>query len=71
MGYTAPKIAQQCGCSASLIYRRLHAEGFKQADRYTNISDQELDAVVNGLHKNHPNSGVVVIGVTITYKKTS
>lgn len=58
--FTAPQMAEKFGCSEPLIYKRLQEAGLKLRDRYSNISDADLDAKVSGLQSKFPNAGSVV-----------
>ncbi|MGH0126091.1 UNVERIFIED_CONTAM: hypothetical protein FKN15_037272 [Acipenser sinensis] len=56
-GYTGKRIAEHLGCSVSYIYKRLKAEGLSPRDKYSNITDNELDTEVKSLHSQYPNAG--------------
>jgi predicted transcriptional regulator len=56
-GFTAKKIAQQLGCSASFVYKRLASDGVPMRQKFSNITDQELEARVAAIHEKHPNAG--------------
>lgn len=60
-GFSAKQIATRFGCSASVIYKICYQRGLKFRNRYSNINDEELRAVISELHKQHPNSGNEVI----------
>lgn len=53
-------MAEKFGCSIPLIYKRLQEAGLKLRDRYSNISDADLDSKVSGLQSKFPNAGSVV-----------
>lgn len=44
----------------SYIYKRLKAEGLSPRDKYSNITDNELDTEVKSLHSQYPNAGAEV-----------
>ncbi|MEQ2211131.1 hypothetical protein XENOCAPTIV_027701 [Xenoophorus captivus] len=46
---------------------RLRETGLRNADLYSSLSDEELDRMVNEVHRNHPNSGVVRNSVPLKY----
>lgn len=52
-------MAEKFGCSIPLIYKRLQEAGLKLRDRYSNISDADLDSKVSGLQSKFPNAGSV------------
>ncbi|KAK6467583.1 hypothetical protein HHUSO_G35136 [Huso huso] len=56
-GYTGKRIAEHLGCSVSYIYKRLKAEGLSPRDKYSNITDSELDTEVKSLHSQYRNAG--------------
>lgn len=60
LNLTATQMAEKFGCSVPLIYKRLHETGLKLRDRYSNISDTELDSKVSLLQTKFPNAGSVV-----------
>ena len=55
-GYTWQDIAQCLQVSRSTLWRRLH-EGNLRFDRYTDISDHDLDRIVTTIQDEHPNFG--------------
>ncbi len=56
--FTWTKIAEILGISRSTLYRRLEQEGIDHHElHYTNISDYELDRVVESIKQAHPNAG--------------
>ena len=55
-GYTWQDIAQYLQVSRSTLWRRLH-EGNLRFDRYTDISDHDLDRIVTTIQDEHPNFG--------------
>lgn len=61
LNFTAPQMAEKFGCSIPLIYKRLQEAGLKLRDRYSNISDADLDSKVSGLQSKFPNAGSVMM----------
>lgn len=61
MNYTAPQMATHFGCSAQLIYKRLYEVGLKLRERYTTVTNTELDEKVQALQTRFPNAGSVHI----------
>ncbi len=59
-GLTAVEIAQQLGCSASFVYKRLANEGLGSYKRFSTLADASLDEKVSDVLKNHSNAGVEV-----------
>lgn len=62
-GLKAVDIANQLGCSASLIYKRLADENLGVYRQYSIIEDVALDEKVKEIHENHRNAGVEVMFV--------
>ena len=60
LNLTLVKIAAILGVSRYTIYRRLHEEG-RFYDRYTDISDQDLDRTIAMLKVEHPQDGEVMM----------
>ena len=59
-GLTAAAMAESLGCSVSYIYGRLYNMGLKMRDRYSNVTDADLNQHVSELHTQFPNCGVEV-----------
>ena len=55
-GFTAKQIAQ-LGCSPSLIYKQLTAFGIAMRQKFDDISDQQLENEVKGIHDRHRHAG--------------
>ena len=60
-GFTAKQMAQQLGCSPSLIYKQLTAFGIAMRQKFDNISEEQLGNEVQGIHERHTNAGNEVI----------
>lgn len=56
-GFTAKEMAQNFGCSQSLIYTKLQTFGLQQRKKYSSISHDELLEVVSRIHKDFPAAG--------------
>ena len=55
-GYTWNEIAGSLQVSRTTLWRRLK-EANMEVQRYSDISDDELDSIVSQLQRNHPNCG--------------
>lgn len=53
-GFTAKEMAQNFGCSQSLIYTKLQTFGLQQIKKYSSRSHDELLEVVSRIHKDFP-----------------
>ena len=63
MRFTWTKIAEIVGISRSTLYRRLEEEGVDLTSTYSDISNSELDRMVESIKQTHPNDGErLVIG---------
>ena len=51
------QIADILGISRSTFYQRLDEEGICRLTSYTEIADTDLDRVIEGLKRSHPNDG--------------
>ena len=51
------KVAQILEISRSTLYRRLEQEGISQSTTYTDMSDVDLDQVIESIKQTHPNDG--------------
>lgn len=60
LGYTVIKMAEHVKCSPQLVYKRLYEKGLHQRDKYTILSNEELETAVKDLHQNYANAGSVV-----------
>lgn len=56
-GFTAKEMAQNFGCSQSLIYTKLQTFELQQRKKYSSISHDELLEVVSRIHKDFPAAG--------------
>ena len=54
------KIASILNISRFTLYRRLEEAGISQKD-YTELSDQQLDEVIQLIKRDHPNDGEVLL----------
>ena len=61
-GFTAKAMAKYFGCSASYVHRytRLHNMGLRMRERYSNVSDPDLNQHVAELQNQFPNCGTEV-----------
>lgn len=59
-GYSAKRMAQHFKCSVAAVYKLLYQHGMKMRQRYTNMSEEDLTAIITNLSKQHPNSGTEV-----------
>ena len=60
LGYKITQIASRLGVSRPTVYKLLEAQGINYKDRYSSISESELDDQLVGLKVNHPNVGEVM-----------
>ena len=60
LGFTWTTIAEMLGVSRSTLYRRLE-ESNLSLQGYSNISNSQLDSLVNEIKHNHPNDGEVLL----------
>ncbi|XP_071852282.1 uncharacterized protein [Apostichopus japonicus] len=60
-GYSAKRMAQHFKCSVAAVYKLLYQHGMKMRQRYTNMSEEDLTAIITNLSKQHPNSGTEMI----------
>ncbi|XP_076866562.1 uncharacterized protein LOC143517696 [Brachyhypopomus gauderio] len=56
-GFRAKAMARLLGCSSSFIYRKLRSLGISIRQRFTPISDNDLEQHVRMLHQQHPRAG--------------
>ena len=59
-GYTWEEVASVLGVSRSTVWRRLQDSNL-HIDKYTDISDSQLDNVVSQVQQQHPNVGQVML----------
>ena len=59
--FTCPSIAALLGVSLRTIRRRMEEFGIAIRDRYSRISDSELDEEVEGIKRQYPNAGIKMI----------
>ena len=55
------KIAVILGVSRSTLYRRLEGEGISRESFYSDISDNQLDKVIEEIKETHANDGEVLM----------
>ena len=55
-GYTWNEIAGSLQVSRTTLWRRLNEAGY-EVEKFTDISDDELDSILRELQRNHPNCG--------------
>jgi len=56
-GFTGVKIAKQCGCSPSLVYKKLASNSLHMRTKYSNVDDTILDAAVTSVHEKNRSAG--------------
>lgn len=57
MNFSCPHIASLIGVSLSTIRRRMSAYNLSVSNSYSNMTDEELDALVIDIKHNNPNAG--------------
>ncbi|XP_041864185.1 uncharacterized protein LOC121654221 [Melanotaenia boesemani] len=60
-GLSTHEIAHRFGVSSSTIQRRLSEEGLRRSDLYSPITNDDLDALVMGIQRAHPNAGYKIM----------
>ncbi|KAK3099909.1 hypothetical protein FSP39_011662 [Pinctada imbricata] len=60
LNYTVTQMAKHFGCSASTVYSKMYSMGKHQRDKYSAMTDAELDSKVEALQKDFPNAGSVM-----------
>ena len=75
LNFSWSKIAGMLGISRSTLYRRLNEVGVS-TDDHTQLSDHQLDHVIEGIKRDHPKDGEVLVrghllsqGVKVTRQK--
>lgn len=68
-GFTAKEMAQNFGCSQSLIYTKLQTFGLQQIKKYSSRSHDELLEVVSRIHKDFPAAFEKVLKIYRIYSK--
>jgi len=56
-GFTAVQISKQLGCSASLVYKKLATNNLHMRQKFSQVTDGELDESTAELHQKHSNAG--------------
>ncbi|XP_071105260.1 uncharacterized protein [Haliotis cracherodii] len=56
-GYTAAKIAHHLSCSASTAYNKLYSSGMSMRNKYTDLTDEEVQRKVADIKESFPNTG--------------
>ena len=60
LGYKITQMATLLGVSRPTVYKLMEEQGICHKDRYSSISDSELDDQLIGIKVNHPNVGEVM-----------
>lgn len=60
LGYKITQMATLLGVSRPTVYKLMEEQGISHKDRYSSISDSELDDQLVGIKVNHPNVGEVM-----------
>ena len=55
-GYTWNEVAASLQVSRTMMWRRIREAGY-ETERFTDISDDELDSILRQLQRNYPNCG--------------
>lgn len=55
------QVASILGVSRSTLYRRMREEGIREDLQFSDISDEDLDAIVTEIKAEHPNDGEVLL----------
>ena len=57
LGFSCPRLSDILGVSLSTVRRRMNECGLSISALYSNISDDDLDALTSQIHLEYPNSG--------------
>ena len=60
LGYKTMQIAHLLGVSRLTVYRMMHDFNINPADRYSNLSDSQIDQKHSDIKADHPNIGEVM-----------
>lgn len=55
--FTVPQIADLIGVSVRTVYRRMSRYGLSVSSTYSELTDEELDAITSDIHKEFPTCG--------------
>ena len=67
LSFTCPDIARLLGVSLRTIRRRMEEFGICVRDRYSSISDAELDEELVSIKQSYPNAGIKTVSGKITF----
>ena len=56
-GYTVPRMAKHFSCSDHVVKRRLEGHGLRIRNKFSPISDDQLDSTIKELNHKFPNAG--------------
>ena len=57
LGFSCKGISSMFGVSRYTLYRRMDSWGLTGPNRFTDLSDDDLDELVRSIYSNHPHSG--------------
>ncbi|XP_076081859.1 uncharacterized protein LOC143052673 [Mytilus galloprovincialis] len=59
--FTGAQMAEHFGCCRKVIYTKLKEHGLSMENRFSNLTEQDLDEEVRELKESHPNAGSQMI----------
>lgn len=60
LGFSKTTIAKMCMMSRTTLWRKLVQAGYSD-EKYTNVSDEELDGIIAEINRQNPHNGAVIV----------